>query len=108
MTMRKQRKQETKGASPTPAASLAAPQTAHSMSYWLERINPDVTERLWTLLMEFAKDVPDLTTSEIAESGTTSTVARRVAAIARITPDGCALTFTVSDTSKSAGGNDGV
>lgn len=80
--------------------SLAERQMEGSMSYWLARINPAVIESLWKRLEGCAKDVPSLTTWALSESGTTSKGASQVDATASITPDGCALTFTVKDMSK--------
>jgi hypothetical protein len=103
VTESKQSEQDATDESGIGAASSDAPQMGLSMTYWLESINLAVIAKLWTRAGEIAKAVPNLTTWESLESGTTSKGGYQVAAIASITPDGFALTFTVKDTSASAG-----
>lgn len=98
--MPKQKKHLKKAELPISAASLAAPQTERSMTYWLERISPIAVAQLWSLLKVRAKAAPSLTSLGLLENGITiPNPASQVAVTALTMADGFVLFFTEKDTS---------
>ena len=72
--------------------------TARSMNFWLEKINPEDTARLWTHLRESAKDALPRTTWVQWVNGTIEKAGLRLDVTACTTQGGFVLTFTVKDT----------
>lgn len=105
MTARKQKKHTRKAGLVMRVSGVSSDghETARSMNYWLERINPSDIERLWTQLRGVAKDALPRTTWVEWVNGTIERVGLRLDVTACTTHGGFVLTFTVSDTFKSAG-----
>lgn len=107
MTAQKRKKRTAKAGLQTSASGVSSVEglTAPSMSYWLEKINPDAIVKLWMHLKASAEAALPRTTWVQWASGTISKEGLVADVTACTTHGGFVLSFTVADTSTSSGRN---